>query len=606
MKQRTQTQTTPPPALSTHFLRYLLLITSAALAIRLIVFAATLHWIVFSIPIIDGAYYHESAMGILRGTWPGHEPYFMGPLYSYLLAGLYAVTGPHLITLRIVQIVLGVGLTALVGLLGRRLYSPVAGLGAALLVALYGPLVLFEQIPLLDFWIAVFATGLFAAALAWRRTGSWFVVVATGLLEGSLVSLRGTSALYAIPVLFVLSRRVLSRRGAVALAAALLVMTPFTLHNLQSGSRALLTTNLGLNFYIGNSARSQGTYYAPHGWDAREDPTGQKFVSRRSGRLVSPDASSRYWMRLAWAEIKARPSKWAQTLIRKAFLFLHPEEIPQIESFRFFIENVPIARVAWVGWWLLVPLAIVGSLANRPKRAALLLTGFASVPLFVTLVFFATSRYRLPAVPFLSILAGQGLAVIVSAPGRKRLLLSVATASAAIGLLVLPPPIHRDRFLSQDYSDLGLRYEENSDPNRAEPAYRQAVLIYPGNGDAWNNLGTLLEREARVDEALQAYERATEAEPWNPVPLANLGVLRGRQGDARGAEIPLRRALEMDPDNLDLRISLGSSLASQKKYEEATQVFEEVLQRDPSRSDVARMLEQTRSLAASHSGSSSP
>ena len=48
---------------------------------------------VFYYPIMDALYHHEWAEQILSGTYHAEDVYFRGPLYPYLLAFLYKISG---------------------------------------------------------------------------------------------------------------------------------------------------------------------------------------------------------------------------------------------------------------------------------------------------------------------------------------------------------------------------------------------------------------------------------------------------------------------------------------------------------------------------------
>src|SRR6476646_9002855 len=51
----------------------------------------------------DGRAYDEWARRIAGGDWIGHEPFFLAPLYAWLLGALYWCFGPHWTLVRVLQ-----------------------------------------------------------------------------------------------------------------------------------------------------------------------------------------------------------------------------------------------------------------------------------------------------------------------------------------------------------------------------------------------------------------------------------------------------------------------------------------------------------------------
>lgn len=90
-----------------------------------------------------------------------------------------------------------------------------------------------------------------------------------------------------------------------------------------------------------------------------------------------------------------------------------------------------------------------------------------------------------------------------------------------------------------------------SDPEKALAAYRQAVILDPGNPEGWNMAGLLLQRAGDLDEARQAFERVRElgAKSGNKRVVAaatgNLGLIAQEKGDWERAETHLLESLAL-------------------------------------------------------------
>lgn len=90
-----------------------------------------------------------------------------------------------------------------------------------------------------------------------------------------------------------------------------------------------------------------------------------------------------------------------------------------------------------------------------------------------------------------------------------------------------------------------------ADPHKALAAYRQAVILDPGNPEGWNMVGLLLQRSGDMDEARQAYERVLDlggASGNRKVVAAatgNLGLIAQEQGKGEQAEALLLKSLSL-------------------------------------------------------------
>src|SRR6185436_16131929 len=113
---------------------------AAATLLRAVFLITTRHDPAFSIPDLDEAFYHLWARSLAERQGDFQGPYFVGPLYPHAVSWLYRLFGPDPFAVRVVQGVFGVAVVALVWSLGRRLFGGAAGIAAAVLVTLYGPL----------------------------------------------------------------------------------------------------------------------------------------------------------------------------------------------------------------------------------------------------------------------------------------------------------------------------------------------------------------------------------------------------------------------------------------------------------------------------------
>jgi len=123
--------------------RYLAIFV-AALAVRLAHLWQMRGSPFFTLLMGDSRSYDEWARRIAGGEWIGHDVFYQAPLYPYVLGGVYAIGGHHLLLVRILQAILGSLACVVLTLAGERFFSPRVGLAAGLILALYAPAIFFD------------------------------------------------------------------------------------------------------------------------------------------------------------------------------------------------------------------------------------------------------------------------------------------------------------------------------------------------------------------------------------------------------------------------------------------------------------------------------
>ena len=137
----------------------------------------------FHSPGLDSAYYLQTAKAIANGTGMGSDVYFMGPLYSYVLALIGRAVGFGTAHLLLVQSLLGSFGPPLLYLLARRYVSQWAAIAAGLAMAAYGMLILYDHLFLME-WLLTLLLLLMLLVLSGvgRKSGAWRLLAAGALL----------------------------------------------------------------------------------------------------------------------------------------------------------------------------------------------------------------------------------------------------------------------------------------------------------------------------------------------------------------------------------------------------------------------------------------
>ena len=372
---------------------------------------------------------------------------FYPPVYPYLVGALFRLFGSMGAVLW-VQVVLGVLLVPVVGRAAARAFGPRASVLAAAFTAFYPELVWYPA----HFWSeTVFLLLLWAAierALAADAAASWRTAAAAGVLFG-LATLTRELALYLVPLVLlwmvrpwavgatsvgtriVLSRNRLVGAGALLLATVLTI-APWTLRNaIVFRAFVPVSTMGGLNLWQGNTTLTHLQIY--------------DVLAGIDGAV----AQDRYCRRLAWETIAARQPAWVFEKLAEQmpeFWKAGSEVLDHLVG-RDACGPLAPARLVVIELVLVLPylavlaLALVGVARLRFTPPAVLLLVLAAAYNAAHVAAYATTRFRLPVLPVLFMLAG---ALIVGrgddslAPLRGRRLALLALL-ALVAIAVLAP-----------------------------------------------------------------------------------------------------------------------------------------------------------------------
>ncbi|WP_191624744.1 tetratricopeptide repeat protein [Pseudomonas fluorescens] len=133
---------------------------------------------------------------------------------------------------------------------------------------------------------------------------------------------------------------------------------------------------------------------------------------------------------------------------------------------------------------------------------------------------------------------------------------------------------------------LALTRQNLDNDEGAGTAYRQCLLLQPGNAQAANNLGSILKLQYRFTEAEEHYRNAIAHNPNYIIAYQSLGTLLCEQSRNEPAISILVQGMSQAPHSDILRGLLAWALSNLSRYAEAAQHLKEAQQW----SDLQRML----------------
>ena len=611
-------------------LSWIVIIFAVAFAVRVLYLSQIEYIPLFHNLAGDGRTYDEWAQRLAAGDWLGRDVFYQAPLYPYFLGVWQFFFGHNLWLIRIVQVVLGSVASALIFLIGQKLFSRNAGIAAGFILACYAPAIFFDGLIEKSVLDLVFLTALLYLLLGMNQThwGKWLgagaVLGLLGLCRENALVLAPVVAFW-IAIEFVEQPIFLRARWlALVFAGLLLILAPVGLRNLVVGGEFKLTTSqFGPNFFIGNNAAADGTYGSVRNIIREtqlEGPDAKRLAERAVGHELKPGEVSSYWFGQSLDYIKSQPTDWLRLLGLKWLLVWNSREIEDSDDFYIYQRwswlLALFARINHFG--ILAPLAAVGVLLTwrRWRQLWLLYAMILSLAASVAL-FYVFGRYRFPLVPLLVLLAGAAVSEVARLC-RERAWSSFGPGLAALVVaeIVVNLPLHAGygpgaagyNNLANAYSkqgkveeaiqtarqaieieptygvahyNLGNLYAQQGKLELAQRHFEEALRLYPNYADAHSNYGQLLAERGDLESGVAHFRKAIALNPSLSRAHLNLGVALAKRGGLNEAIAPLEQAVRLTPESADASYYLGSVYAAQNRYADAAESFKRSLQIQP-------------------------
>ena len=502
-------------------------------------------WFVAESPLLryltlDLKSYDTWARAIVGGDVLGTQVFYQDPLYPYLMALVYWITGAEVVHILLVQVVGSAVTVYLTYRVAERLFGATAAIVAVWAAALYGPAVYYAAKPEKASLAALAVTAsLWALVRALDGGARWWL--AAGALFGLGSLLRGNVLLVAVAAVALVAFTPLMvpawaarlRAGSAVLAGLGLVLLPVLLRNRIVGEEWVFTTSqAGANLFIGNNAGNvTGTYAVPHfvrPSPLYEEEDFRRFAEHTVGRALRSSEVSRFYVGQVVDWAVREPARFLRLQGIKVLAFLDRWEYPDNWSLYFVRRFSPVLVLPLLPYGVVVPFAVIGLVAvfRRPRDPArvffalLVLVYAASV-----VAFYIFSRYRFPIVFALIALAAHGAVTL----WRDAALRRWPRAGMAVLLLAAAFAVCYLAKKNDEAGDLSQRYY---------------------------NLSASFLKDGRLAEAEALARKAAAEGPRNHLPYLTLAETAAARGDTKGEGMALVQAFDRRPDDDDVRARL--------------------------------------------------
>lgn len=553
----------------------------------------------FYFPQVDSLWHHNWAIDIATRNFWGTEVFFRAPLYPYFLASVYKVFGIHIFIAKSIQMIASSVSCVLLYFLARQLFSERTARMASMLIAFYGTLIYYDSELLIE-WTTIILD-LLMLILILRKKDSiffkdWLLIGAVG----GLSAIARPNILVVFPVYFIwllvrkfnfsnLWQRFSAPTGLVV--GVLLCVLPVTLRNyLVTGDPALISSQGGVNFYLGNNPQADGlTMVMPEikldqsiPWSDFVDTT-DHYAESVVGRKLTASEISSFWNGKAIDYILGNPFSFLKlTGKRLMYLLSGFENSDQTDIYRYTNYSPILGALIFnhgikFPFGIIAPLGLLGlilSFKERRKVVAIYIFLICYAPTIT--MFLVTARHRLPIVVILIIFAAYAVATLANFVSRRdyrKLLLPSA------GLIVLLVAMNQTPFKlgydnpAQFHYQRGMVLEKQGRTAEAIAAYREAVAAAP-LAEAYNNLGFSLAKNGDNSGAYQAYHQAIASKPLYTDAVNNLGLLFLNTNQLDSATFYFNRALKTDSRLPQVYLNLGELYVRRHELDSAKAVYQ--------------------------------
>lgn len=611
----------------------------------------------FIAPGMDPEFYGRWANAIIAGSGSDYIPFPRAPLYPYLLALFRTIFGEGWLTAVCLNLLADLITVILVYRLTVKIGGVTFATVAAVLYALCGAAIYYSGETLMTSTAVMLSVAfVYSTSSVWKKPTARNIAMSAVWL--ALLSLCRPNALLLLPFTGLIFAWLFFRQNDKTAAVrslvihwltAIVIISPVTIANYKaSGEFIPISTQGGVNFYIGNAQNATG-------WASILPDVGGNWTDEDVMRVVGEDMrgnstasdsqtltahrADRHLWKMGWREIASHPLGWSKLMVKKLMLLLDAREIGNNRPLLLASDSSPHVRLLMsLSLGIMLPFALVGVVSHfrLPEvKAALLFIALFGGSL---LLFFVNSRYRMPLLPMVAFLAGLGIKHLIETFNLYRKQPAFTLHSAKLPLIfvagcLLSIPgwvendwsnraqaafVHGNSLMRLNhpheavdkyriaekldplypelYLNLGVVLLETGDTLEAEEAFQMELENNSNNGKAWNNLGVIAESKRDYERAGECYQASIKVSA-NPDAQFNLtrvymklGDYAYERGNMEAAEDYYRRALSGLGDEARLYHRIAMVRATVNDMEGAAENAQTALEFDPDYDPARRLL----------------
>lgn len=519
---------------------------------------------------VDNYYHHHWAERLASGDIFGGTTYFRAPFYVYCLGLLYALFGYSFWVGRIFGLVIGLCSIFFTFRIAERVFNRKVANSAAFFQAIMPITIYFESELLLDpLFMLLLQVSVYYFLRWWdekENRSLWTSGIALGLS-----AITRPTALVIIPILLIVvyfKQQEIDLKLSIArllVPIVLIVGVIFARNMIVADDPVLIASQGGINFYIGNNENADGlSAVLPepmgHNWQISQIT---RIAERETHDRLKPGEVSNYWRSKATDWILNNPGEFFRLYLKKVWYNFSNEEVSNNRSLSDFFDRIVILKYGFIPFGVLFTFMVSGVVfywnKNRSVRLICALVGLYTL---TSALFFFSSRFRLPLIPFYAVLAAGGLHTIELFVTHKKRVIASYIAGAIAFIVSFSSIVDYPQSMSgQSLVSRGLAYLNAGEFNSALGKFREAQNINPDFPELNLNLGVLFIKQGEIDSALAYFEKERALYPLRPKSYTNLATIALLDSNQVLAEGFARKAIELDPGDITARRVLLRAIA---------------------------------------------
>lgn len=550
----------------------------------------------FDHPVGDARIYFDRALQILDGKlFPEEVSFHSSPVYPYFIAVTYWLGGNSLLGTIVVQMLSGLASVVILFLIVRQSFGIVPALLAALFMSVYPQFIHLEgDLMMISLVVCAFNAsclmGIYYQESRKRKFIIWWGIFLGLAVLGKpdLVMVAPFCAGWILVTEHTIRDGFL--RACIFGLFVFLTILPLTITNyLLTKEFLLLTSNGGVNFYIGNHKGADGMFHLPPDsglWDHKLYISSKETAEQALGRHLTPSEVSRFWFNRAMNFIIDHPFEFLRLTGKKCLLMINQFEVSNHHSFYFFEKYSSILKYNPFRLSFFIFFGFAGIICSVLNwRRVILIYLYAGVTFMITALFFVTARYRLPTVTFFILFAAYGIYELwnlaVHRRWKKLIIHSVpAGILCALSLVKFP---EFNYFPNQDYNNLGNVYTDLKMYDKALRCYNLVLKNNPNTTFVHFNIGNVYYDQGKTEMAVSEFIKEIELNPKFSSSYFNCAKIYIEKGNLEQARIYLEKMTHAEFD-LQGMINLAYVYFTLGKIDKAIGVYTELCNRYPGNS----------------------
>lgn len=339
--------------------------------------------------IIQGRGYSSSLSGILDSNRP--------PLFPFLLAGIYGIFGPSHLAAKLALALIGSLTCLFIYLIAKEVFNKRVAT-VALLISIVYPFFIYYTGRLLTETLFVFLLATTILELI-KVTKTHFLKdqLLVGGLLGLAILTRPVLSFFPIAILILLfvlfeNKKIALKNFAIIFLVMVVILAPWTIRNYKIHHNFVLVSTIGgLAFWGGNNPQA-----VDGGWF--------DVITPEEFKNLSEVEQSKRFYQMGFSFIRENPKLGAKRAFLKVgrFWSLYPRTTKRDKIISLF------------SYGLLLPFSILGAFLSL-KRWRKVLVLYLTILYFtgMSVIFYGSTRFRLPIEPYIIIFGGAGLNYLI-------------------------------------------------------------------------------------------------------------------------------------------------------------------------------------------------